>query len=282
MLLGGSARATVLSVALRGPGDATGSKPRGTGAGGTRRCVCPPCPRVSVAAVKRVGRRGGGPCEGPGGAGGWEGAGEGWGGFNLPRGGLIPDPQCGVAPHKDMSLPNVPSPGQARQRWHTGGEPRGVPVPRPVPPQSRSIPEHPGDSGGSPSFTAARLGLGPGSPSPKSLGGRQTRGLERNQGYRGGGGWGVCLCRGGSVRPAVTPRWCLPSPEPKRGLGGFGFGTQRTLQPFRIIPMLRLCGCLRERGTLQLGGGGGGCPHCADPHRHRSPFWGQPPAPPRT
>lgn len=210
--------------------------------------------------------------------GGWEGAGEGWGGVSVPRGGSHPGPavpsRSGVAPHKDMSLPNVPSPGQARQRWHTGGEPWGVVPPPP-------ILEHPGDSGGSPSFTAARLGLGPGSPSPKSLGGRQTRGLERNQGYGGGRGGVVCLC-GGEASVRLSPRDGVSHPRSRNGdwRVRIWHTTHFTALPENPdAPALRVPAGERNPSA---GGEGGGCAHCADPHRHRSPFWGQPPTPPRT
>lgn len=185
----------------------------------------------------------GGPCDTP----------EGWGGdwgFDYP-GGLPMAPQC----HTEVTRPDqhqdVLQPRPTRPWWHVGGDPRGPPVPG-----------RPGAMQGPPASPSPRVSASfRGSRSPNSLGGRQTRRLGRNR--RGGGQ------RPNGCRPEMVPS--IPGAE--RGAGGVGFGTQRTVQPFWDIPVLRRCGCLRTEEPAAVTAFGGSPPGPPSP----GTLWGAAP-----
>lgn len=228
------------------PGDATRSSGAAwDGVGGTSRCA-PPFPRVSMAAMKRVG----------GFTPGWAGSPPGgqvhprvgispqrvparprWG-VSLPRGGgLIPDPLC-----------------RAEAAWP--GQHRDVPLPSPVPPVPTKLgsggrwevnpgvpPLFPGHPRRVPQLRRRRWSLPrSGIPLPKE----SRRASDKEVGEKPE----VCVGGVGGKHPSgYRPEMVPPIPGAETGAGRSGFGTKRTLQPFREIPMLRLCGRLRAYVT---------------------------------
>lgn len=201
------------------------------------------------------------------------GSGMGWGSVSLPVGVSSWTCSAVLKQHGLAGTRMCPCPPQCPQpRPSPAVAARGRCTPVCVSP-SRSILGYLGTMEGPPASPLLVSALVRNPAPQNSLKGHQTRRLERNRRWGGKHPAGYC--------PEMVP----PIPGAKTGAEGFGFGTQRTLQPFWEIPMLRLCGCLQEKGAPSAsavcsdGGSGGLHIQTPPPTRHQSFFGGSPPAP---
>lgn len=196
------------------------------------------------------------------------------GGCQSAQGGLILDVQCRAEAawpgwHQDVPLPSPMPPAPAKPSsggtWEVNPgvcvgvcphprASRGIWGPRRVPQLRRCL-----------SLPWSGILL------PKTV----SKGIRQGDWRETGGG-------GESIRPVIAPRWCLPSPEPKRGLKGSDLAHNALYSPSGKSRCSGSAGACRKKEPLQP-------PQCAVMKVQRVPtyrhppnpasvlFWGQPP-----